>query len=249
MIRAVATTVLLAAAAIAGLRFVNMLATVDVKTVRLDGDLTQAEGQEVQEAVTGALTQPGIGTATDVVGAVQRLGWVRDVQVRRLWPDVLHVSVQRQTLAARWGDADHSYLTTGGDIVPLPADDRDPMLRQLPVLKAQHASSAEAMRLNTLLNEIAGAENLRLHRLEQDDAGHWTATLASGLPVVLGASDLGGRFGRFLVVYRQVLRYEIADVERVDARYKTGVAVRWKEAEQPDGVVADASDTVGPGVS
>ena len=244
MIRAFITMLVIGGAALAMLRFANTLATVDVKTVRLAGDLTHAEGQEVQAAVAQILVRPGFNGASDVVDAVEALDWVRDVQVRRLWPDILHVTVSRQTLAARWGDAGELYLTTGGNVVALPPEDRDPLLRRLPVLKASHASSAEAMRLNTLLDEIARTANLTLDRLEQDETGNWIATVADGVEVVLGNSSLGERFRRFLVVHQRALRSEIARVARVDARYETGVAVRWLGGD-PDGPaeVADRMDS------
>ena len=243
MIRAFITVLVLGGAALGALSFANTLATVDVKTVRLAGDLTRAEGQDVQAAVASTLARPGFTGASDVVRAVEDLDWVRDVQVRRIWPDVLRVTVSRQTLAARWGDDGELYLTTGGNVVAHPPEDRDPLLRRLPVLKASHASSAEAMRLNTLLDEIARIGNLTLDRLEQDEAGNWIATVAGGVEVVLGNSSLGERFRRFLVVHQRALESEIARVARVDARYETGVAVRWRSAD-PDslGQVADRVD-------
>ena len=234
MIRAFITMLVLGAVALGALRVANTLATVDVKTVRLAGDLTHGEGQEVQAAVAEILARPGFDGAADVARAVEDLDWVRDVQVRRLWPDVLHVIVSRQTLAARWGDGGELYLTTGGNVVALPPEERDPLLRDLPVLKASHASSAEAMHLNTLLDEIARTGNLTLDRLEQDEAGNWIATVAGGVEVVLGSTSLGERFGRFLIVHQRALKLEIARVERVDARYETGVAVRWRRADPRD---------------
>ena len=245
MIRAFITMLLIGVAALGALRFANTLATVDVKTVRLAGDLTHGEGQEVQAAVAETLARPGFNSASDVARAVEDLDWVREVQVRRLWPDILHVMVSRQTLAARWGDDGELYLTTGGNIVALPPEDRDPLLRHLPVLKASHATSADAMRLNTLLDEIAQAGNLALDRLEQDEAGNWIATVAGGVEVVLGNSSLGERFGRFLVVHQRALRQEIARVERVDARYETGVAVRWRSADP--GAGPEAADRIDDG--
>ena len=234
----------LGGAALGALRFADTLATMDVKTVRLAGDLTHAEGQEVQAAVAGVLARPGFDGASDVVRAVEDLDWVRDVHVRRLWPDVLHVTVSRQTLAARWGDDGELYLTTGGNVVALPPEDRDPLLRRLPVLKASHASSAEAMRLNTLLDEIARTGNLTLDRLEQNESGTWVATVAGGVEVVLGNASLRERFRRFQVVYQRALKTEIARVAQVDARYGTGVAVRWRATDPgATGQVADRIDS------
>ena len=249
MIRAVVTLLLVGAAALGALRFANALATVDVQTVRVFGDLSHAEGLEVRDAVADTLARPGVIGVDDVARSVESLGWVGDVEVREQWPDVLHVRVARQTLAARWGDDGESYLTTGGNVVPVPPDERDPVLRELPVLKASHATSAEAMRLNTVLDDLALAANLRLDRLQQDEAGNWIAVASPretspsvGVEVVLGNRALRERFRRFLAVHDAVLKSRIEDVAQVDARYETGVAVRWKEqteepGEQPVGTV------------
>ena len=224
MIRAVAAMLLLGACAVGVLRFVGTLATVE--SVRVAGELTRAQSREVEATIAETLARSKFTSADDVARAVAGLGWVREVQVRRQWPDTLHVRIGRETLAARWGDGD-SYLTTGGDIVPLPSDARDPEQRPLPLLNTSNASSAEAMELNTSLNEIARSASLTLAGLEQDEAGNWIATVADGVPVVLGASGLRERFGRFLVVYRHGIGERMADVALVDARYETGVAVRW----------------------
>ena len=235
MIRSLSVMLLVAAAVMGALRFANALASVDVTKVRVTGELTSAEGLEVQGAVESSLARSGLRSAAVVADAVQALSWVRDVHVRRLWPDVLQVHVSRETLAARWGEVGHTYLTTGGNVVSLPGSVGEPLYDTLPVLEASHVGGAQAMRLNTLLNEAARSGGLQIDRLEQDDAGNWTATLAAGAEVVLGATDLGERFERFLVVYRQILGDDIVDVERIDARYETGVAVRWRQDDDAGG--------------
>ena len=228
MIRSIVMLVVLAVVLVAALRFVNALATVQLSTVRVAGELTGAESDQVRRAVSDELTKPGWRTAADVASAVQGLGWVREVRVRRQWPDVLLVTVAHETVVAHWGD--DAWLTTGGNVVPAPADPHDPRLLGLPAFQTGASDGPRAMRVFDMLNAPARAAGLRIVRLDESPAGDWSTTFADGLQVVLGATDLRGlreRFDRFVTVYDAALRDGRGRVEYVDARYHTGVAVRW----------------------
>ena len=228
MIRSLVMLVVLAVVLVAALRFVNALATVRLSTVRVAGELSGAESDQVRRAVSDELTKPGWRTAADVASAVQGLGWVREVRVRRQWPDVLLVTVAHETVAAHWGD--DAWLTTGGNVVPAPADPNDPRLLGLPAFQTGASDGPRAMRVFDMLNAPAQAAGLRIVRLDESPAGDWSTTFADGLQVVLGATDLRGlreRFDRFVTVYDAALRDGRGRVEYVDARYHTGVAVRW----------------------
>ena len=231
MIRTAVVLVAAAAVLVLGLRFVGALASMQLSTVRVAGELTSAESEQVRRTVTDELAKAGWRTAADVADAVQALGWVREVRVRRQWPDVLHVSVAHETVAARWNDG--ACLTAGGSVVPPPADPNDPRLRDLPVFQTSVSDGPRTMRVFDLLNGVAQAADLRIVRLDESAAGDWTTTLANGLQVVLGATDLHTRFERFATVYEAALRDAPTHPERIDARYHTGVAVRWATPASP----------------
>ena len=226
MVRTLVWLAVVAAAGFGGLRFAEAVATVDVGRVRLEGQLTLPESREVQEAVAAVLARPGVHGAREVAAAVESIGWVREVLVRLRWPDTLHVEVVRDTLAARWGD--DAYLTTGGDVVPVPTDSDDGTDSDLPILSGSLSDGAEIMRIYNLLNAPARAVGLRIVRLDEDGVGNWTVAFDDGLEVVLGSIALRERFDRFLVVYGKELADSSERVVRVDARYHTGVAVRWE---------------------
>ena len=228
MTRTVVLLGLLGAALGVALRFVDALATMPLSTVRVQGELTAAESDQVRAAVTAELARPGWRGAGAVARAVRDLPWVREVRVRRHWPDLLHVAVTHQTVAARWGE--DAWLATGGSVLSAPRDPGDPRLRGLPSLRAAVSDGRRAMQVFDMLNGAARAAGLRIARLEESDAGDWAATLADGPTVVLGAAHLAERFARFLAVHRSVLRGADRLAERVDARYHTGVAVRWGQA-------------------
>lgn len=226
MVRTLVWLAIVAAAVFGGLRFAEAVATVDVGLVRLEGQLTVPESREVQEAVATVLARPGAHGAREVAAAVESIGWVREVQVRLRWPDTLHVEVVRDTLAARWGD--DAYLTTGGDVVPVPWQAGESTDSDLPILSGSLSDGAEIMRIYNLLNAPARSVGLRIVQLDEDGVGNWTVAFADGMEVVLGSIALRERFDRFLVVYGKELANASERVVRVDARYHTGVAVRWE---------------------
>ncbi|MCY3838138.1 MAG: cell division protein FtsQ/DivIB [Gammaproteobacteria bacterium] len=225
MVRSLVWLAVVAAAGFGGLRFAEAVATVDVGLVRLEGQLTVPETRQVQEVVDTVLARPGAHGAREVAAAIESIGWVRQVLVRLRWPDTLHVAVVRDTLAAGWGD--DAYLTTGGDVVPVPSDSGVGPDSDLPILSGSLSDGAETMRIYNLLNAPARVAGLRIVRLDEDGVGNWTVAFADGLEVVLGSVALRERFDRFLVVYRSELADSPERVARVDARYHTGVAVRW----------------------
>ena len=221
-------------ALLAALAVVWLLATglpiPDVQVVRIEGDLTSAERQQVRGAVDAALSASDWASASGLAGAVQALGWVREVRVRRQWPDALHVAVRRHTVAARWGD--DGWLTAGGEVVPTPHGVDAFHAGPLPVFDTVHADAPRAMRVFGLLNTSAEAAGLAVEGLFEDASGNWTAVVANGVPLLLGARDLRERFARFAAVYRAELIAAGRPIERVDARYDGGIAVRWR---RPDG--------------
>ncbi|MCY3620758.1 MAG: cell division protein FtsQ/DivIB [Gammaproteobacteria bacterium] len=225
MVRSLVWLAVVAAAGFGGLRFAEAVATVDVGLVRLEGQLTVPESRQVQEVVATVLSRPGVHGAQDVAAAIESIGWVRQVLVRRRWPDTLHVAVVRDTLAAGWGD--DAYLTTGGDVVPVPPDSGDGPDSDLPILSGSLSDGSETMRIYNLLNAPARAAGLSIVRLDEDGVGNWRVAFADGMEVVLGSVALRERFDRFLVVYGRELAQASERVVRVDARYHTGVAVRW----------------------
>lgn len=226
MVRSLVWLAVVAAAGFGGLRFAEAVSTVDVGLVRLEGQLTAPESRQVQKVVDTVLSRPGPHGAREVAAAIESIGWVRQVMVRLRWPDTLHVAVVRDTLAAGWGD--DAYLTTGGDVVPVPSDSGIGPDSDLPILSGSLSDGAETMRIYNLLNAQARGIGLRIVRLEEDGVGNWTVEFADGMEVVLGSTALRERLDRFLVVYAKELADSSERAVRVDARYHTGVAVQWE---------------------
>jgi len=208
-----------------GVEFARGFWTFPVEVVKVEGDLSSEERKEVRAAVLGTLKSSG-NEVKGVVAAINRLGWSRNVRVRRVWPRTIQISLARETLAARWGE--HSFLTTDGEIV------RSPLAQEvfLPKLSGTFSSGSEAMQIYAMLSKRLSRNGLTATELTETKLGEWRLVLSSGTTVLIGSTDLNERMGRVLVVYRSELADRINRVDRIDARYGSGVAVRWRNHSQ-----------------
>ena len=97
------------------------------------------------------------------------------------------------------------------------------------------APDGEARRLFETLNPAIADAGLTLAALDETEGGGWRVELGNGIPILLGHEALNDRLGRALAVFGDQLSGRVDRVERIDARYASGVAVRWRpedEAEQ-----------------
>ena len=195
-----------------------------VEFVRIDGDLTEIERQEIRNAVFRTVDSAATGVR-DVVAAIEDLGWTRDTRVRRMGGGVIDVSVRREALAARWGNAE--YVTAAGEVIGAPgAPTRE---ETLPTLSGTVSTSGEIMQAYGKFSARLADLGLTLKDLEETEVGEWQLILENDVEVMLGAEDINGRLERVLAVYADALIHRMEKVDRIDARYGSGVAVRWRD--------------------
>lgn len=203
-----------------------------ISSVRVEGQLDAAERAAIRQVVVAELRAGVHGAAgpsggilsTDLEAlqqAIRDLSWPRHVTIRRLWPDGLVVSVDKEMVIAAWRDA---YLNTEGKVVQWPVVRAD-----LPIFDCQVSQPRAAMEVYQRLNDATARVGLRIDRLAQNELGEWTVSFSGGIKLVLGSERLTQRVARFLVVYERELVHKKDSVEQVDARYANGVAVRWRQ--------------------
>ncbi len=195
-----------------------------VQIVRISGDLSDAERAQVKAAVLQRLNGGLLGVSLDdVIDDVTALSWTREVRARRVWPGSVEVSVTKDPIAARWGAG--GVLNSAGDVIDV-AGTPD---AALPLITCAHASGARAMRIFQTLGEVLSDTQLKIAAIEENEIGEWQVKFTNDLMVSLGHEQLLERVGRFDRVYRNVIKDRVDFVERIDARYRNGVAVTWRD--------------------
>ena len=205
-----------------------------VDTIVVSGEPTQAERKWVEQALS-SLPLGGI-LSTDLEAIENQLitmGWTRQVTVRRHWPDRLEVRLHKVVPVARWGA--QGYLAANGEPMELPDEYYD-----LPKLSANISTPQQTMEVYRLLQLFASRLDLQIVTLSESSQGEWRVGFTDGMQVFLGARDVNARMRRFLRVYSNALRYQGQAVDYADARYTSGIAVRFRPEVLNDGQLAGA---------
>ena len=206
-----------------------------VDTIVVSGEPTQAEREWVEQALSSVPLSGILSTNLEMIEAqLVSMGWTRQVTVRRHWPDRLEVRLHKVVPVARWGD--QSYLAADGEAMELPDEHLD-----LPLLSASISTPQQTMEVYRLLQLFASRFNLQIVTLVESPQGEWLVSFEDGMRVFLGAQDVNARMQRFLRTYENALRHQGQSVDYADARYTSGIAVRFKSEVRHQDQLAGAS--------
>jgi cell division protein FtsQ len=182
----------------------------------------------VQPALAGGFLNADLERIRDQLEA---LPWIYRATVRRRWPNALEIHVEEQLPIARWGEA--GFLNHEGEVFRSENGER---WSSLPLLQGPEGSASALVATYQRLVNVLRPLDLSVERLAMDDRGQVEATLDHGVVLMLGGGDFLERMQRLVVIHRTELAERFADVERIDLRYASGVAVAFRPDEQVAGV-------------
>lgn len=210
--------------AIAGLQLLLRSELFPVMRLEVTTPLRNTTKAQIEEAMRGRVTGNFFAVElAEVRGALEQLPWVRRVDVRRVWPDRLEVSLEEHVPLARW--ADEALVNTYGERFAAQSD------AVLPVFIGPAGSEREMAgryaRFASLVAPLGAAPD----RVVLSARHAWQLRLANGLHLTLGrdAELAEGRLARFVAVYPATLGRMARAHEYVDLRYPNGFALRVPE--------------------
>jgi len=197
--------------------------TLPLQQVRLEAPFEKVSKEQIHEVVSaqinGGFFSVDVAAVTE---AVKAMPWVDVVEVRRVWPDALHVTVKEQVPLARWRD--QALVNVRGELFYPPAD-------SFPVgmveLRGPDNSVANMAHQFSIFNQALGQAGLGMKSLVLSQRRAWELELADSLTVALGRSNTEMRLQRFVRFYPQLLD-KAENVKRIDMRYTNGFAVQWR---------------------
>ena len=216
----------LALAALAAVDYISQPDRFPVRSLRFEGEFVQ-----VTPAALSAAALPharGNFFLLELAGIRQQIAqmpWVRQVSVRRVWPDGVYVYVSEHRLVARWG-ARH-WLNSHGEIVDLRTAATP---SGLPLLDGPNGTQAQVWSAYIALNEIAKHSGLDIARLELSARRTWEAQLSNNLSILLGRGTPQPKLARFMAVYSETLAHRVEQIKQVDLRYTNGFSIQWVRA-------------------
>ena len=201
------------------------------RRLKVTGPFRHVSAAQVRDIVAPFAARGFFGTDVGAIhDAVEALPWVDRAAVRRVWPDLLQVTVTEQVAVARWGA--RALLNGRGEVFRPPADT---LPDGLPRLAGPPGSAPRVLaRWRELEAELAPVGR-KVTVLSLTSRRSWQARLDDGIRLALGKSAPVARLKRFLRYYPRVAAGREGRIEDVDLRYANGFAVRWREGAAPGG--------------
>lgn len=145
------------------------------------------------------------------------LPWVRRVDVHRVWPGKLVVSLEEHKPAAAWND--RASLNDHGEVFPVePAP-------HLPRIYAPDGMEKLLARRYVEFSQIVTPLNVRVEQVVVSARQSWRVRLTGGITVELGRERINERLGRFTQAYPQAIA-AVGPFQRADMRYPNGFAAQ-----------------------
>lgn len=195
-----------------------------LRVVHIEGELQYLRTPSLERAVAAHASGNFFRVDLEAVRrAANELAWVHLVQVRRVWPDALHMRVVEQQPLARWGR--DSLVNLRGEVFT-PEDGPVPLA--LPGLSGPDGSAPRVSSTFRSMRQRLEPLGLRVRAVHLNDRGGWQVELAAGVVLQLGARDLEVRLDRFVRLYPGLVAGAQSQPEEVDLRYTNGFTVRWQ---------------------
>ena len=175
----------------------------------------------VRDELTGTFFTMNLDRARS---SLARVPWVRNVALRRQWPQRLEVTIEEHAPLARWNDA--GLANTLGEVFV--ADYNG----ELPQFDGPDGSAAQVATRFREWSDALAPLALTLEGIRLSPRGGWrlAARGATGtLAIELGRDEPTVRLAHFVAVYERtigVLARAGTRIDHVDLRYRNGFAAR-----------------------
>lgn len=215
---------------VGGAAYLHEANTLPVKHVTVEGEIRHVDRDELVQAVSPYVRGSFLDVdVASIRSAGEALPWIKQIQVRRVWPDTLHLVVEEHKAVARWNQ-DGLVNSLGGVFKPA--------LNTIPSGLIQMngpdgTSELMARRLVDIQQQLK-VLGLRVTAISMDKRRAWQVDFKDGLHLKLGRAEGDARLQRFIDVYRSGLNSFREQIKEIDMRYTNGLAVVWKDGQQPD---------------
>lgn len=158
---------------------------------------------------------------------LEKLPWVRSVNIRREFPDRLAVRLEEHQALARWNNS--ALVNIQGEVFGGESE------QALPGFIGQLSDSSEIAKRHVQFSRLLAGLNLQVSQLALSQRHAWQLRLSNGLVLELGREEMQQRLARFVAAYPYSLAIQKVEgrgqrtegaVACVDLRYRNGFAVR-----------------------
>ncbi len=216
---------------LAVINWMNDVSRLPLSKLVVTGEKRYTSNDDIRQAIL-SLGPPGtfMSQNVDIIQQqIERLPWIKQVSVRKQWPDELKIHLVEYVPVARWNslhvvDAEGVSFT-----LPLHQGPKQDM----PNLFGPEGSEKEVMdnfyQMATKLRSV----HLTLSGIAMTARHSWQLTTSDGMRIELGRGSDDKRLQRFITLYPELVKQAQIDnktISYVDLRYDSGAAVGWGPA-------------------
>jgi cell division protein FtsQ len=161
-----------------------------------------------------------------VKSAFEASPWIKNANVRRLWPDTLMVKVKEKTPVAYWNNK--GLLDLSGKPF-YPNDNRTNL--PLPRLLGVDTQSVKIYTQYLAYQQYFNSKGIEIVGMEQTEQGEWRLSTIEGIDILLGQRPNLEQLKRVALLLESLSSDERHHMSYMDARYTNGVAVKWQETK------------------
>ena len=213
------------------LKWMNDASRLPLSRLVVTGQTHYTTNDDIRQAIL-SLGAPGTFMSQDVniiQQQIERLPWIKQVSVRKQWPDELKIHLVEYVAIARWNDL--HMVDADGVSFSVPANHVGK--ETLPMLYGPEGSEKEVLAGYHNLSDVLKANKITLKAASMAARRSWQLVTSDDVRIELGRSDTMKRLQRFIELWpvlQQQAQTENKRVDYVDLRYDSGAAVGWTPA-------------------
>ena len=204
-----------------------------IRVVEIEGRLNHVSRDEIMAKLMHKAKNsiPGTEPEAEVLGffssdlvlieeQLETIAWLQNVELRRVWPDRLHIKIKEHKAIAHWNS--EALINEYGNIFK-PSDIEG--LDILPMLTGPEQELSNMLETFKALQGLLTPVDMQLKVLNLNHRYSWSLQLANGIELEVGRKHLIQRVERFVALYPLLKRESDLLIAKVDLRYDTGLAV------------------------
>jgi cell division protein FtsQ len=196
-----------------------------ISNVKLIGDRKYLALDDIEKTI---VPEASLGFFRLKVSSLQQqllsLPWIKQVQIRRVWPHELVINFEEKIPAARWGS--NGLLSIEGELFYPLAMPKG--FLNLPLLQGPEGRELQVWQQYLVMKETLLPIHLGIKQLVLAPRGAWHLQLSNDITVILGTNDTLMRLEQFIIAYQKDLHLRAANIATADLRYTSGMAIGWR---------------------
>lgn len=206
-------------------------ATLPIREVKVEGDFKYLQTKTLEKLVVSEVDGGFFTVDVDQIrDSVLKAPWVRQVTVRKLWPDTLYLKIREQKAVVRWGDT--GFLNEAGELFE-PENVARP--HGLIRLEGPRGTERQVYRKYQYLVGLLSKHKRQVIGVKLNERRGWSFEIDDGPRVILGKKEVDTRIKRYVREVEKNFGHEVNAMVQLDLRYTNGFTIRRK-AEPEDAV-------------